>query len=162
MSTASRKRVLLLDANLLLLLIVGSLDAGLIARLKRLQSFSIRQYEALADIVGRADALVTTPHLLTEVSNLANSFHEGLRSDFAERFRLWIALLREQYTPAQELSQSPFFRFGLADSSMLHAGSNILILTQDGRFASQIASHKNVVVMDLLAAIEMGHELFYL
>lgn len=60
----------LVDANLLLLVMIGSFDRDLIASFKRTCAYSIRHYDLLVRLLGYFSTVVTTPHILTEVSNL--------------------------------------------------------------------------------------------
>ncbi len=127
-----------LDANLLLLLVIGSTDRTLIREFKRTQEFSEQDFDSLAEIVSQADKIRTTPHILTEVSNLANALPEHKKEDFALVFRTLIAAFDESFTRAAVLSLSPLFHFGIADVSMLVASASMLILTEDGRFAHYV------------------------
>ncbi len=129
---------ILLDANLLLLLTVGLMDRGEIVRFKRTSKFSLTDFEALTEIVSNARLVITTPHILTEVSNLANSLREDQKSDFAEAFREVIKTLDERRKEATVLSEHNLFRFGMADISALTESTNAILLTEDGRFASYV------------------------
>ena len=68
---STRSRTLLLDTNLLLLLFIGGKDTLLIPKSKNLSEYTEDDYDLLAEIVNSSfDRLVTTPHIMTEVSNL--------------------------------------------------------------------------------------------
>ena len=58
------------DANLLVLLVAGSVDRRIIAKHRRLREFTEEDYEALMEFVGQANAVLVTPNTLTEASNL--------------------------------------------------------------------------------------------
>jgi len=143
---------LFLDANLLLLFVIGTMDRSLISRFKRTQEFSVEDFDELAGMVGRANKVVTTPHILTEVSNLANSLRDDQKDAFAATFRLLIKVLDERFTTANVLSDHALFRFGLADVSVIPEVNGLLFLTQDGRFASQVIKYGGVG-LDLKTAI---------
>lgn len=155
-----KRRVLILDANLLLLLVIGSIDPSWIARVAKVQSFSVRDFERLSDIVSRFRTLVVTPHVLTEVSNLANDLRDEWKDTFANSFRKWIALLEERHTSAGILSQNRLFRFGITDVSLVEAAPLALILTQDGRFAAQLKSQTDTLALNLETAIALGDDLY--
>ena len=59
-----------IDANLLVLLIVGSVGDELIARHRRLQNFTAEDYRSLRNLLDRVDQVFVTPNTLTESSNL--------------------------------------------------------------------------------------------
>ena len=63
-------RGIFVDANLLVLFVVGSTDTGLIAKHRRLRTLDPEDYERLADMVARAGRVLVTPNTLTEASNL--------------------------------------------------------------------------------------------
>lgn len=52
---------LLIDTNLLLLLVVGTIDPGYVRRHKRTQRFTTRDYDELVALADLFDVLVTTP-----------------------------------------------------------------------------------------------------
>ena len=147
---------LLLDSNLLLLLLIGSLDRDLVRNFKRTSSFSDSDFDLLQDIVVRSGGIITTPHVLTEVSNLANSLRDDLKPSFSQIFKVSIAHFEERFTAATELSQDPLFRFGMTDTSLHHAANDAIVLTEDGRFAAQLAK-RGVAVMSLKAAAQQLH-----
>ena len=64
--------VLLLDTNLLLLLFIGGKDTSFIKKAKTLSAYTEEDYELLQEFVSlnRFTGLLTTPHIITEVSNL--------------------------------------------------------------------------------------------
>jgi hypothetical protein len=65
------RKYLLLDTNLLLLLLVGSLDPSLIQKEKVTanQGFDETDFNQLRDFVSQFQKLVATPHILTEVKS---------------------------------------------------------------------------------------------
>ena len=129
---------LLLDSNLLLLFTIGLMDRDQIARFKRTRHFTLEQFDALTEIVSKTRVVVTTPHILTEVSNLGNALRDDQKSDFASALRAVIATLEERWQPARKLALHALFRFGIADVAAMTESSGAVLLTEDGRFASQV------------------------
>ena len=60
------------DANLLVLLVVGNVDQDLIAKHGRLEEYTAEDYETLLDLLSqtRQSQIYVTPNTLTEASNL--------------------------------------------------------------------------------------------
>ena len=143
-----------LDSNLLLLLVIGTMDRGLIRKFKRTQGFALTQFDSLVDLISRSGQVYTTPHALTEVSSLANALHESQKQDFSSTFAAIIAALSEHFTPALQLSRDALFRFGIADTSILHLPGQVLVLTEDGRFVSHMRS-RGLAALDLRTAITL-------
>ncbi|WP_292743219.1 hypothetical protein [Nostoc sp. NMS4] len=67
----SQKGVLV-DKNILLLLLVGSVNQERITKFNRTQQFIPEDYELLLAFIEKFKKLVTTPNILTEVNSLAN------------------------------------------------------------------------------------------
>ena len=135
------KRILL-DSNLLLVLLAGNLDSRLFGSFKRISAYSIDDYEFLERLVRRFSVLFTTPHILTEVSNLANSLTEQWREDWLRNMAAWVSCLNckplceDCWTPAKQLVLNPeFLAFGLTDVSLAQLSSNALIVTDDFRLS---------------------------
>jgi hypothetical protein len=122
----------LLDSNLLLLLIVGGARRDLIGK-KRLNMFATEDYDTLNAIVSRADLIVTTPNILTEVSNLADALTGTHKDEYITSLVERLAVLDERYVPSHELIGGTVFNlFGLSDSAIAQiATDRFLIITID-------------------------------
>jgi rRNA-processing protein FCF1 len=109
----------LLDANLLLFLAVGQFDPNLIGR-KRLDIYTTSDFELLKALIDGYQGNRTTPHVLAEVSNLADqcvprSRHREFRSFLADL----VKLLDEKWVPAEEIcATEEFSQLGLADAAI--------------------------------------------
>lgn len=135
-----RKAGILLDANLLLLLVVGGVDPKWIPRYERTRGFEERDYEILDGVLIRPelfDRRVTTPGILAEVSNLAGKFKGDVRDRVYGEFARWISILTEIHVESRSIAPDPLFaRYGLTDLGILAvARDNHLVLTADGRLA---------------------------
>lgn len=119
----------LIDANLLLLLLVGRIDTDLIQRFKRTDSFVSQDFEVLASIADRFSSIVTTPNILTEVSNLAvGKYQEEISAAFAEQ----VTVLDESYIKSSAVTDSEAFRkLGLSDAVICQLGQTYMVLTVD-------------------------------
>ena len=134
------KRVLL-DTNLLLLFLIGSFERTRIGRFKRTAGFSEKDFDILAALVASFQVIVTTPHVLTEVSNLANSLPEHLKTLWAEHFALRAATLTEIFEPAVEvMREESFLAFGLTDAAIHRVSTDTLVLTEDFRLSGYLIS----------------------
>jgi rRNA-processing protein FCF1 len=140
---------LLIDSNLLLLLFVGLHDRSRIEKYKRTAQFTVEDFRLLLAFVGRFREIVTTPSILTEVSNLLGQLPDKLRYSHLGHFAGEIRILHERYTPSQELSNDKAFpRFGLTDTAIIQAArENYLVLTDDFRLTQYLAA-KNVDVIN--------------
>ena len=109
-----------LDANLLVLLVVGATDQALIRRHRRLQAFHADDYELLVDLLGNYQQVLVTPNTLTETSNLLSQHAEPQRSRFFDTFRSLIEINKEIVVASLAASgNASFRRLGLTDAALL-------------------------------------------
>jgi hypothetical protein len=144
-----RSKGLLIDSNVLLLFFVGLHDPTRIENFKRTRQFTIEDFELLVAFMGQFKEVVTTPSILTEVSNLLGHVPAKLRYAFFEHFANGLKNLDEHYTPSRELGDEKAFpRFGLTDTAILQAASGkYLVLTDDLRLA-QYLEGQNIDVIN--------------
>ena len=127
----------LVDTNILLLLFVGSVESRLIERFKRTMArgFKVSDYELLMNFLKLFESrVVTTPHILTEVSNLAGQLGSQ-KQRFFSHFAKGISRLIEYYEPSENLAQAEsFVKFGLTDTAIIDlVKGQFLVLTDDFR-----------------------------
>ena len=103
----------------------------------------------MAAFIGRFKEVVTTPSILTEVSNLLGQLPDSLKYSFYQHFAHAMKNMHEQYTPSQELgNEKAFPRFGLTDTAILQAASGTyLVLTDDFRLTQYLLG-QNVDVIN--------------
>lgn len=136
---------ILLDANLLLVFLAGIVDIHLFGNFKRVEKFTSEDFDLLERILSRFTVLLTTPHILAEVGNLANSLSEHAKPDW---YRVLVGLLlsedqipgvKEHWTPAIQLARTPeFSKFGIADSAVAALSEEALIVTDDYRLSNTL------------------------
>ena len=128
-------RTLLLDANVLLLLFVGLHDRRRISHFKNTAQFTEEDFDLLVEIVAQFDMIAATPHVLTEVSNLAGQLGEPGRSQLFEGLRTQLTILSEpQVAVASAVTDEGFVRLGVTDAaiSVLTRGDpQYVVLTAD-------------------------------
>ena len=108
----------LVDANLLILLVVGSVDPRLIRENKRTRNFTPRDYDLLLDLIGEKRVFVT-PNTLTEASNLLTP-----HPLFAAKLRDLIDGSTEETVSSATAARSAAFpRLGLTDAVLLEVAS---------------------------------------
>ena len=116
-----------LDANLLLLLVVGFASKRYIPMHKRLRSFTIDDYDLLRNELEAAAEIVVTPNTLTETSNLIDHIADPARTHVYETMRglLTSTSTTETFIPSSKASaRSEFVRLGLADCGLLELCSS--------------------------------------
>jgi hypothetical protein len=127
-----RANGLLIDTNILLVLLVGRTNRQRIPECKRTQSYTAADYDLLERLVGQFKTVITTPHLLTEVSNL-DPLSGKERAKFQNLYRQWVVSAKEFYDESRSLVvETVFDRLGLADAAITFvARKGMLVLTDD-------------------------------
>ena len=113
-----------IDANLLVLLIVGSVDQDLIAKHRRLRRFAVEDYERLVNLIDRVDRVLATPNTLTETSNLLAQHRDPERSRFFDKLKFIIQESKESVVASTVASRNNAFeRLGLTDAALLEVAT---------------------------------------
>jgi hypothetical protein len=139
----------LIDANLLLLDVVGRCDPRLIPKHKRTAAFTIEDFVLLETLLDQFSDIATTPHVLAEVSNLSGQANglevvARLRDALASR----VTVLAEADCRATVAVTDPHFRrLGLTDAAIMAVcrGERLLV-TADAPLAYTFASRGGDVI----------------
>jgi hypothetical protein len=126
---------LLIDTNLLLLLFIGSTIPEILPTFKPItnQGFSEKDYNLLRHFASNFTRIITTPHVLTEVSNHCDKLKGKYRTTYCESIVPLIKALQEETVKAATLCElERFVDFGLADMAISESSSSAyLVLTTD-------------------------------
>ena len=130
-----RAKGVLVDTNLLVLFLVGTVNRQRITNFKRTGDFSIEDYELLARLIAWFGKLIATPHVLTQVSDLTDLAGNELVASRKLFKKLVIEQIEETYDGSRLLvADSCFDRFGLTDAAIATVCSRgVLVLTTDLR-----------------------------
>lgn len=152
--------IVIVDANLLTLLVVGGASKELIGKHKRLSGYSISDFDRLVALVDCFSELVLLPHILAEVSNLVRFGKNPARAKIQSNLKNLIESSYEvQIASARGAERDEFDALGLTDAVILHLceiGMNGLtptLLTADKDLADR-ASSLGYRVIDYKSAFE--------
>jgi hypothetical protein len=137
-----RHRGVLVDANLFILLLVGAIAPDEIGDSPRVKQFTKADFDLLDRMLHRS-AIVTTPNILTEVSNLSRGRGFGVsRRELQRYLASFIAGTFEAYVPSREAAaQAIFDHEGLSDAVCYTvARQGRLLITVDGKLARAVHS----------------------
>lgn len=136
----------LLDANLLLLYVVGKTRQDLIGKHRRVKQFNSRDYPLLRKMLCSFSQIILTPNIVTECSDLLS---DEPKDDFAKsNLKAFIEnddfIVFEQYVQSRSAVRMAEYNYlGVADCSLLSlVDSNTVLLTMDHRLA-EAATKKN-------------------
>jgi hypothetical protein len=112
--------ITVLDANLLVLLIIGGTSLPYITKHKRLQTYSESDFTLLVELLSSASGVIVTPNTLTEASNLVGYISEPARTRIYEQFRALTNAVDERYLESSRaVKRVEFLRLGLTDAVLL-------------------------------------------
>ena len=124
---------LLLDTNLLLLLFIGGKDISLIKKAKTLSAYTEEDYELLQEFASRKrfTDLLTTPHIITEVSNLLGKERNDIKQNGREAVVEFLSRCNECSDSSVKLASDPeFSRLGIIDVAIIAAANaSVFVLT---------------------------------
>ncbi|MCE7698481.1 MAG: hypothetical protein K8E24_006455 [Methanobacterium paludis] len=128
----------LVDTNLLLLLLIGTIDKKYIEIFKRTSKFTENDFDLLVEILKHYDKIITTPNILTETDNFIKNI-KNPKYKYQARLKIsnWImgGFIKEELIETKDLcNEDCFFIFGLADAVITTvSGEKIGVLTKDKR-----------------------------
>lgn len=138
-----RGGTLLLDSNLLLLFLAGNLGSDFLQRFPRVREYDFDDYELLRQTLKQFKTILTTPHVLTEITNLANKLSGADRVEWSEYLVRFITsdAVQEKWIAARELARAgEFIEFGITDSAIGAIASEALVLTDDFPLSGNLRS----------------------
>ena len=142
--------MILIDANALVLLIIGLIDQNLISKHKRTSAYSKKDYEDLLMMIVDFNKLVVLPNVWTEVDNLLNRFSGPYRWQYLETIKSLINQTSERYLPSQLGVNSTYFvSDGLTDSLLVELAQECELFITGDSSLSDVAVANGIKVYDL-------------
>jgi hypothetical protein len=152
-------RCVVIDANLLLLLVVGKADVSLINKHSRLSSYKKAHFDFLINFLFQFEKYIITPHSLTEMWNLIGERQRGRDDDFDRIFlaaKHFVGNVIEIYNPSITLMKNPKVAWlGLSDVAQIEAAvaNRATLVSSDGPLCHE-ARLQNVTAINFWQATE--------
>jgi hypothetical protein len=127
-----------IDTELLVLFLVGSVDANNIRNFGRTAKYTEEDFNKVSAFIESFRSKITNPYVLAETSN-----HLGRSNDYRIALKTYIDLfLEEKCLAAKELVHKvSYCEIGLADTSIIETSKDTyLIFTADNRFNLYLSS----------------------
>jgi hypothetical protein len=140
---------LMLDSNLLLLHLVGSTNSSLVGSgsYNKLSDFSTLEAAFLKQLISGFRRVVTTPHILTEVSNLVNDLHYEGRRQVWGAFVSTLEVISEQTISSYMVARREEFSYlGLTDTVLAEMSNEFLIVSNDGRMVDMLRQNQVIAL----------------
>lgn len=143
-----RTEGVVVDTNLLLLYVVGVQNPDRINRFSRTDTFTTDDFDLLDRLLGHFETIVTTPPILTEVSNLLGQLPNQPRRACMRLFRELIPELDEIHRASGEVCDHPYFiQFRLTDTGIADVSADShLIVTDDLQLYHRLANDRQAVI----------------
>ena len=127
-----RAKGALIDANLLVLYLVGKTNKRRSRDSTPGDDFVIEDLDLLERLIGYLGKVITTPHILTEVSNLAK-LHGKELSAFRQGYKVHVEQMDEFYDESRAVvADTAFMPLGLTDAAIaMLQRRKLLVLTVD-------------------------------
>jgi hypothetical protein len=141
----------LIDANALIILLLGLIDPKLINKHKRTSIYEEQDFDDLVAFVGDIKELVVLPNVWTEVDNILNNFSGNYKIKYIEQITSTIKLTTEKFIESKTATESiGFYDLGLTDSLMLEYSKECeLLITSDSSLSDYAIAH-GITVFDLV------------
>lgn len=123
----------MVDTNLLLLFLVGTYDVHQLRRFRRTKQFEPEDFLVLDAFLQQFGKVVTTPHVLTETSNLLGQLSGRVKIGCFVLLREIISRMLEHRMPAATIAADPgYIQFGITDAAIAEASPGAyLVITDD-------------------------------
>lgn len=125
-----------LDANILVLLAVGSVDKGALGRKRRVKEYVPEDYDLAVSVISGFRQAVVTPNVITECPDLlSDTSDEGEKRWLKEFVQNGESVRVEKYVPSKEVAELPQYSYlGIADCSLLSlVDGTTILLTMDSK-----------------------------
>ncbi len=133
MTSVAAATGLLVDTNLLVLFVVGTVNRNRIETFKRTRQYTKSDYDLLLRVLAQFNPLFTVPHVLAEVSDLTDlSGPEQARARSV--LKGTISLLNEAEVPSARAAEDRFYpKLGLVDAAIgvVARANHCAVLTDD-------------------------------
>ncbi|MBA7548532.1 hypothetical protein ES705_40993 [subsurface metagenome] len=127
-----RGKYVTLDCNIFILFVIGTLGKQHIQKFKRTRIFKEEDFDVLISLLSES-IVILTPNVLTEASNLLESYKVGGQNIGLKGLKIIIESIEESYEKSNNLIELVSFeKFGLSDSSIDNlCQNNVIAITVD-------------------------------
>lgn len=128
------KKNLIIDTNLLLLLVIGSVNDGLhIKNSDRLEKFTKDDLDKVLEIILLHDDVYITPYIAAETSNLIDLAGNARKEAFEIAREIFGNFKKIDSDISLDTLDENFLLFGITDNSLINLARDFYILTDDHR-----------------------------
>ncbi|MBA4489993.1 hypothetical protein [Paracoccus sp. S1E-3] len=134
---------IILDANLLVVWIVGACDISKLGTFKRAKAYTAEDFHWIESHITDPKRLATIPNIVTEAGNLLLDDNGDKISGVRELLGQFMKMAREAYISSPQIADSEnYMRLGVTDSAIIElcATMDVKVLTADHKLYGQLHS----------------------
>ncbi len=141
----------IIDTNILLLLVIGSVRNGeLISKSNRLKRYTIEDYEYASRLFLSTTERYITSYVAAELSNLIDLKGEN-RMEVFENARLILSNMKQvDCLIKKDVENENFIKYGITDNSIIYLAQSYTIITDDHRMSGVIRKNYPNNVLNVL------------
>jgi hypothetical protein len=140
----------IIDANSLLVLILGLMRPSLIGTHEKTSIYDEEDFTNLLTVIEKFETLVVLPNIWTEVDNLLNRFNRGDKELYVKKIIQTIKDTSEKYLASSTVDgKFEFYDLGLTDTLILEHGKNCDLLITSDSTLSDYARAYGIKVFDM-------------
>ncbi len=145
-----KRKGVIVDTNLLLIYFIGKYTPDLISKFKKTYHYTIEDFIIIENIMKYFTTVITSPNILTEISNLSNQLPENIKNDYFKEFKRQVYILKEEYIESNEACKLKYFNLlGLTDSVIFKAAKGKYLVFTDDFKLSNILNTLKIDVLNL-------------
>lgn len=145
--------MIIIDANSLLVLVLGLMNPNLINSHRRASIYDIDDFDFLLNSIGDLGNLVIFPNVWTELDNLLNDFHGNMKEQYVNILKIVSQNSTEKYISTNiGVDFYAFYDLGLTDSIILYFATTYpcdYVITSDSKLSDYLIANQ-VRVVDLV------------
>jgi len=143
--------MILIDANALVVLLLGFMNPSLINTHKRPSIYEKQDFDDLVFVIEKFENLLVLPNVWTEVDNLLNNFTGNRRYLYIEKLTETLKLVSERYIPTlHAIDDLAFIDLGVTDTLLLQVAKQCQLLITADSVLSDYAIANNILVYDMV------------
>lgn len=136
-----KKRIAILDANLIVLFVTSLVEVDLFPSFKRVRIFSADDIPILKWLLSQFGSVATSSYVLAESSNLGNELSGYKRDLWFTALARFASLTSEAHISTQTVASSPLLvPFGVTDAALGSLPDNYVLITAEHRLSGHLAS----------------------
>lgn len=146
------KRMIIIDSNSLIVLVLGLMNPSLIKNHKRTSIYEEEDYFNLLSVIPNFESIIVLPNIWTEVDNLLNNFSGNYREHYVDKILHLVKSTSEKYFETHKIINNDYFLdLGITDTLILECAKDCNLLVSSDSKLSDYTRAFGIKVYDMKA-----------